>query len=356
MADLNRLGLTNYKQRDPEQDQIDLSKTARVVKEHKELYIIQNAEGTFKAEITGNLRYSAASRADFPAVGDWVEATVFDGELAIITRILPRLSVLERQSVAAYGDVQIIATNLDVAFIVQAADRDFNLNRLERYFVLAHNGGIQPVIIINKSDLLTKDQSEEIIKQINSRLHNPVLFMTSTITETGLEEVVNYLERGKTYCFIGSSGVGKSSLINRLLGDELLDVNEISDSTHKGKHTTTHRELLLLDNGSILIDTPGMREVGMTETGSGIEMTFDDIAGLAQSCKFNNCTHVDEPGCSVLQAIEEGTLSLDEYQNFKKLERQTEHFSSTVAEKRRKDKAFGKMIKEVLKDKKKKKY
>jgi len=306
MPDLSEFGLTSELLVQFESEKVDASSLARVVKEHKELYEIQNAEGTFNAEITGNMRYAAESREGFPAVGDWVEASIFDGGQAIIHKIMPRFSMLERQAVDSFGEKQLIATNINKAFIVQAVDRDFNLNRLERYFVIAYNGGIKPFIILNKTDLLPKEQILEIEHQVAERISNAPIFMTSIVSNQGLSEITDFLECGETYCFIGSSGVGKSSIINHLLGKELLDTEELSQATHKGQHTTTHRELILLENGSLLIDTPGMREVGMTESSSGMEMTFNDIADRAQNCKFNDCTHVDEPGCKVLEAIDEG--------------------------------------------------
>jgi len=356
MPELHALGMTQGLRKQFESKQIDISGIARIIKEHKELYVVQNEEGIFNAEITGNMRYVAESREDFPAVGDWVEASIFDGGQAIIHKILPRFSKLERQAVGSHGEKQLIATNINKAFIVQSVDRDFNLNRLERYFVIAHNGGIDPVIILNKTDLITDIQLSDICQQVVDRIKNAHLFMTSTVSNQRLNKVRELLSAGDTYCFIGSSGVGKSSIINYLLGEELLDTKEISQATNKGKHTTTHRELLLLENGSILIDTPGMREIGMTESSAGMEMTFNDISNLANNCKFNNCSHVDEPGCKVLEAIDEGALSYEEYENYKKLERQTEHFSASVADKRKRDKDFGKMIKEVMKNKKKNKY
>lgn len=356
MPDLDQFGLTEKLSEKFEQQETDFVNLARIIKEHRESYVIQNAQGEFNAEITGNLRYAAASRSDFPAVGDWVEATVFEGDLAIIHKVLPRFSLLERQSVGAYGEIQIIAANIDVAFIVQAVDRDFNLNRLERYFVIAHDGGIKPVVILNKTDLITEDQLDIIKEQVLERLHDATIFQTSTIANKGLAELEEYLEKGKTYCFIGSSGVGKSTIINFLMGANVLETNEVSESTNKGKHTTSHRELILMDNGSIIIDTPGMREIGITDSYTGLEMTFDEIVELASGCKFNDCTHTDEPGCQVLEAIECGKLSFVEYKNYKKLERQSEHFSATIVEKRKKDKAFGKMYKEVIKSKKKNKW
>jgi ribosome biogenesis GTPase len=353
---LEQLGLSEYLREQFRGEIQDEAHLARVVQEHKELYTVQNTSGTFRAEITGNLRYSAESRADFPAVGDWVEINIFDGDLAIIYRVLPRYSKLERQAVGAMSEKQLIATNIDTAFIVQALDRDFNLNRLERYFVIAHNGNIRPVIILNKSDLMDEPSVDSVKMELAKRLKNPIIYITSTFTGQGLDELKTSIERGKTYCLLGSSGVGKSSIINYLAGTNVLEVREISGLTKKGKHTTTHRELLVLDNGGILIDTPGMREVGVTESISGIEMTFSQIATLTSECKFSNCTHTDEPGCRVLEAIEDGDLSVEEFENYKKLERQSTHFSSTVAEKRKKEKSFGKMAKEVMKYKKKNKY
>lgn len=356
MPDLFTLGLTEVLKKQFESLQIDTSGIARVIKEHKELYVIQNASGEYNSEITGNMRFSAESREDFPAVGDWVEASIFDEGQAIIQSILPRFSMLERQSVGSYGEKQIIATNINTAFIVQAVDRDFNLNRLERYFVMVYNGGINPAIILNKTDLISEEQLLDIKQQVVNRMKNASIFMTSTVSTQGLDDIIDYLSIGETYSFIGSSGVGKSSIINYLLGKDELETKEISEATSKGKHTTTHRELILLEHGGVLIDTPGMRELGMTDGGSGLEMTFSDIVELAKDCKFNNCSHTDEPGCKVIEAIEDGSLSEDELENYKKLERQSEHFTSSVADKRKKDKAFGKKIKTVLQNKKKNKY
>jgi ribosome biogenesis GTPase len=334
----------------------DRNLLARVIQEHKESYIVQNSSGILRAEITGNLRYAAESRLDFPAVGDWVMINVVDSDNGIIYKILPRYSQLERQSVGTYAEKQLMATNIDFAFIVQALDRDFNLNRLERYFVMANNGNIQPIVILNKADLLDESSVTEIKAKVYERLNGPSLFVTTTMTCSGLDILKAYIKAGKTYCFLGSSGVGKSSIINFLLQEKQLDVKEISTSTNKGKHTTTHRELIVLENGGILIDTPGMREVGLTEGETGLEKTFSKINKLAEHCKFADCTHVDEPGCKVLEAIDEGIISLEAYENYKKIEKQEAHFSATIADKRKKEKSFGKMLKEVMKHKKKYKH
>lgn len=356
MDALTELGLSQRIRDLYHTQQVDLSNIARVIQEHKELYVIQNAAGIFQAEITGNLRYLAESRTDFPAVGDWVEVSVFDDDQAIIHSVLPRVSLLERQSVGSYGEKQIIATNIDFAFVVQAVDRDFNLNRLERYFVIVQNSDIEPVVVLNKTDLISEIELEDIKSKITARLHPANLMTTNIFSENGMEEIKQFLHSGRTYCFLGSSGVGKSSLINLLTGNNDLKTSEISESSSKGRHTTTHREIRILENGSILIDTPGMREIGVTENTTGVEETFKEIFQLAEKCKFANCTHTDEPGCNVLDAIDNGILDEDEFENFKKLERQSVHFSATIAQKRKKDKDLGKMIKDVLKNKKKNKF
>lgn len=354
--DLFQLGLNESLRKQFASQHVDIANMARVIKEHKELYDIQNEKGIYKAEITGNFRFMAEARSDFPAVGDWVEATIFDENQAIIHKILPRFSLLERQTVGAYGEKQLIASNIDKAFIVQAVDRDFNLNRLERYFVIVHNGGVAPVILLNKVDLISKRELNEIQEEVSSRLPNSLIFKTSTVFKDGLSELMTFLQKGKTYCFLGSSGVGKSTIVNCLLGEERLNTNEISDATSKGKHTTSRRELMLLEHGSILIDTPGMREIGMTDTNSGMEMTFNAIVELGKRCKFTNCTHTDEPGCQILEAINDGLISLEELANYKKLERQSARFSESIAEKRKKDKELGRMYKEIKKSKKRNKY
>lgn len=328
----------------------------RIIVEHKERYILQSSEGTFNAEITGNLRFSADSRADFPAVGDWVRYFKMDEQDAIIVEIVPRFSVLERQAVGKHGEIQLIATNIDCAFLVQAVGQDFNLKRLERYLSLCYSSSIEPIIVLTKIDLVTKNEVKSLFTQITKRFSKVPALAISSATNVGYSNLASYLRPFKTYCFIGSSGVGKSTIINHLKNEEVLKTNEISSSTNKGKHTTSHRELFVLPNKSIVIDTPGMREIGVTEQIQGIEMTFDDIAELAQLCKYSNCTHTNEAGCAVTDAIKDGRLLEEVYVNYQKLKREQEHFSSTVHEKRQRDKEFGKMIKDVKKQKKRLKF
>ena len=328
----------------------------RVVSEHKERYIVKTEYAEFEAEITGNLRFSAKSREDFPAVGDWVALTTYDSDFSIIHKILPRFSIIARQAVGQFGEKQIIAANIDYALLVQAVDRDFNINRLERYLTICYSSKVVPIIVLTKTDLINEQSKNEIIESINQRINNISVFAVSNETQEGYEALKLIIEKGKTFCMLGSSGVGKSTLLNNLSGRTIMKTDLISQSTNKGKHVTSHRELIVLKNGGILVDNPGMREVGIVDTAYGLEATFDIIFRLSQKCKFKDCTHTNETGCSVLEAIEKGEIGKASYENYLKMEREKAHFESTIAEKRRKDKEFGKIIKNYKKDMNKNKY
>jgi ribosome biogenesis GTPase / thiamine phosphate phosphatase len=325
----------------------------RISQEHKERYVVKTADGEYEAEVTGNLRYSAESRSDFPAVGDWVAISVCDSDFAIIHKIYPRKSVLERRAVAGFGETQIIASNIDFVFITNSVDRDFNINRIERYLTICNSAKAEPIILLTKTDLIEELQLGEIVSEINKRIKDILIIPVSNQTKSGYEKLNSILLKSKTYCFLGSSGVGKSSLINNLVGNEILKTGEISESTNRGKHVTTHRELVILENGSILIDNPGMREIGIVDTSGGLEATFEDIFKFAQDCKFSDCTHTNEKGCAVLEAVEKNIIDKDTYKNYMKMEREKAHFQSSVYEKRKKDKVFGKMVKEYEKHKRK---
>lgn len=328
----------------------------RVLSEHKERYIVKTPEQEYEAEIIGHLRYSAQERADFPAVGDWVAISEYAEEKALIHAVFPRTTLLERQAVGKHGEKQIIATNIDYAFIVQAVDRDFNINRLERFLTICNASKVQPIIVLNKIDLIDTTKVNNLTEQIKARIKNIPIIAISNTTKSGISELKAQMKKGKTYALLGSSGVGKSSLLNNLSGKKIMQTNAISTSTQKGRHITSHRELSILDNGAILIDNPGMREVGIADLNRGLEITFEKIQDLAQSCKFNDCTHTSEIGCAVLEALDNGELDESSYENYLKMEREKQHFEATVAEKRQKDKAMGKMIKQILKEKKSTKY
>lgn len=327
-------------------------KIARVVAQYRGKYRVSNNDREFWAEVTGKQIHAATSQLDYPIVNDLVNIVELGHGQAVINEILPRKNLLARKA-AGKDAVQPIAANLDAAFIVQAVDRDFNLNRFERYLTIVSATKITPVFLLNKTDLISAEELEEKIDRIKDRFSGIEIFTTSATTTNGIIGLRKALQKGRVYCFVGSSGVGKSSLINELLGKELLKTRMISTATKKGRHATTHRELFVLENGSMVIDNPGIREVGLADAGSGVNEVFDDISQLAKTCKFIDCTHTHEPGCAVLAALEVGELSDEKYDNFLKLKKEADHFAMSSLEKKRKDRNLGRMIKNVKKLKKK---
>ena len=292
---------------------------ARIVAEHKERYLARNIEGEYEAEILGNMRYTAKDRSDFPAVGDWVAISVYDADKAIIQHIFPRKNKLERTSVGKIAEKQIIASNIDFALILMAVDRDYNLNRIERYLTICHESKICPVIILNKIDLAEEEKLIEFQNEIKTRFKDVLFYSISNISGHGIENLMSIFENGKTYCLLGSSGVGKTTLINTLIDQKELKTGEISVFSERGKHVTTHRELFILPEGGVLIDNPGMREVGISDAKSGLNETFSDIHQYAANCRYANCTHLHEKGCAVLQALNEGLIDSEEYNNYVEL-------------------------------------
>jgi len=328
---------------------------ARIIAEHKGLYILRNETSEFSAKITGKMMFTASSIEDYPAVGDWVLITIVDVGQVIIRELLPRKTVLIRKS-AGKSDTQIIASNIDIAFIIQSPDRDYNLNRFERYLSLAESGNIKPVIVLNKTDLISASDIEIKLDELKTRFKNTDIYTTSTVTGKGIVDFKKNIKPGVTYCFIGSSGVGKSSIINMLISENLIKTGEISSYTNRGKHITTHRELFVLESGGLLIDNPGMREIGVVDSEAGIKNVFSEFHDLSKKCKFSNCTHMNEPNCAILEAINSGTLDKDKYDNYINLLKENEYNTLTKLEKREKDRKFGKFIKTAKKQIKKYKF
>ncbi|PTN08577.1 ribosome small subunit-dependent GTPase A [Mangrovibacterium marinum] len=348
---LEDLGYPNELEEYRREKQLEHFAVARVIAEHKERYMVQTADGEYEAEILGNLRFAAQSRADFPAVGDWVAIALYGDDKALIHAVFPRKSVLERQAVGKTGEKQIIAANIDYALIVQAVDRDFSINRLERYLTICHTAKVQPIIILNKIDLADEATVDKLLELVRKRIRGVPLLAVSNESGQGIASLQEYIRKGCTYCLLGSSGVGKSTLLNSLQGTQLMKTDDISAHSDRGRHVTTRRELRILANGGILIDNPGMREVGIADSEAGIGITFETIAELAQACKFKDCSHTAEAGCAVVAAVEAGELDRAAYENYCKMEREKARFESTLAEKRKKDKDFGKMIRNYKKGK-----
>jgi len=328
---------------------LDSFEIGRVIAEHRERYMVKTETHELDAELIGNLRFSARDRSDFPAVGDWVALAAYDKNKALIHAVYPRKTIIARTAVGKVGEKQIIATNIDYALIVQAVDRDFNLNRMERYLAICYESGVQPILVLNKTDLISKEELQYIRKKVEERFGSLSLVAISNETRFGFDELQKHISGGKTYCLLGSSGVGKSSLLNNLSGTSLMKTNSISLSTHKGTHVTTHRELIVLEQGGILIDNPGMREVGIADASEGFDRLFTDLLALAQKCNFKNCTHVHESGCAILQAVEGGQIDRSSYENYLKMLKEKDHFESSLIEKKHKEKTLGKVVKDYKK-------
>ena len=323
----------------------------RVVEVHAERYTVRMAHADCRAELTGNLRYSLEERAAFPTVGDWVAAVVCGEEQALIHHVLPRRSELARRSVSGRSERQVIAANIDVALIVQSADRDFNLNRLERYLTVVYGAAIAPVLLLSKTDLASESTLVDLRAAVRARHPALEVLGVNCLNPGGLEALAGRIEPGRTYCVLGSSGTGKSTLINALLGEERLATRAISDWNQRGKHTTSFRSLIVLPQGGILVDTPGMREIGGVDGPQALEIVFDDIHTLTQTCHFSDCRHEEEPGCAVRAAIEAGALDPGKLENYRRMEREMAHFEASASERRRKARSQGKMYKRILNEK-----
>jgi ribosome biogenesis GTPase len=325
---------------------------ARVTAVHKDSYLVRNENSEVLAELTGGFAYSAESSIDLPAVGDWALVQYHNADtFAIIHGLLPRKSFLRRKTPGKKIDYQMIAVNIDSALIVQACDFDFNLRRLERYLV--NEGHIEPILLLTKSDLFSPEKLEQRISEVRQANINCKVLPLSNVTGFGVDPVRQLLEPGKTYCMVGSSGVGKTTLLNRLIGSDLFETNTVRASDGKGRHTTAQRQLIALDHGAMVIDTPGMRELGNIGVSSGLEESFSDIWNLSKTCRFANCTHTQEVGCALLRAIENGTLVEDRYQSYLKLMKESEYNELSYAEKRRRDRKFGQFVKTAMKQHKK---
>jgi len=315
--------------------------------------VVQHAGGVIPAEVTGKLMFGAQSPLDFPTVGDWVQAQFLDDDaFAIIHAVLPRRSSLKRKTPGKRVEFQLIGANIDTALIMQSLDGNFSLNRLERYMVMAQQENIHPIFLLSKSDLASREQVDEITAGIRSRFEDLTMVLLSCHDAFGLEEIKALLEPAKTYCLLGSSGVGKSTLINCLLEKEQFATRQVREKDGKGRHTTTRRQLIMLPGGAMLVDTPGMRELGNIDVEKGLADVFDDIVHLAEECRYGNCTHTHEKGCAVLEALANGSITQGHYQNYLKLFKESEFNRMSYLEKKQRDKQFGKMVKSVMKNKK----
>ncbi|HSB08847.1 MAG TPA: ribosome small subunit-dependent GTPase A [Blastocatellia bacterium] len=301
----------------------------RVALEERGAYRLLTGEGELSARVRGKLRFDSESAADFPAVGDWVSVARRERDgLAQIHAVLPRRSKFSRKAAGGSSDEQVVAANVDTVFIVQGLDHDFNLRRLERYLVAAFESGAAPVVILSKADLCEDVENKR--SEAESVAPGTPVHAISSISGQGLDELDQYVLPGTTVAFLGSSGAGKSTLINRIVGEEIQKTAAVREHDSRGRHTTTHRELIVLETGGLLIDTPGMRELQLWDASGSLGEAFSDVQSIAAACYFSDCGHQNEPGCAVREALEDGSLDRGRYESYAKMEKEIEYLDSRM--------------------------
>jgi ribosome biogenesis GTPase len=323
----------------------------RVVLQHNRALMLYTAEGETQAETTGRLRYLARGAEDLPAVGDWVviKRTQDEEGQAKVHEILPRRSKFSRRAAGSETAEQIVAANVDTVFLVTGLDNDYNPRRVERYLIMAWESGADPVVVLNKADLI--EEAEERRLDIERVAPGVPVLALSAKRGVGIEQLLPYVGHGRTVALMGSSGVGKSTITNRLLGGEVQRTQEVRLSDTRGRHTTTHRELFLLPDGGLVLDTPGMRELQLLVSERGFRETFDDIENFAAECRFTDCRHEGEPGCAVREALESGVLDAERFANYRKMEAEMRHAATLVDQRKAQEEKS--RVKRIHRDQKK---
>lgn len=353
MNSIEKLGFNKWFLDKIETPKLDDYQIVRVINVNKNSFVVSNGIKDIYAELTGKFMFNSDSPLDFPIVGDWLYVQLFDDDsFAIIHEVLPRKSLLKRKTSGNKIEYQLIAANIDTAIIMQSLDSNFNLRRLERYLVIINDSNISPVIFLSKSDLIRIDETESKINDIYKIIPDIKIVAFSNNKLSDIENIKSHFTPCETFCLLGSSGVGKTTLLNNLIHQEQYKTQPIREKDGRGRHTTSRRELIVLENGAMIVDNPGMRELGIISIESGLDDTFTEIAGLANQCRFTDCAHIIEEGCAILKALEEGTISKERYQNYMKMYKESLYHKMSYIEKRQKDKKFGKYIHSVMKHKK----
>ncbi len=328
----------------------------RILREYRHRYAVFTTAGILDAEVTGTFRHEHPRQEDFPAVGDWVALVPVPGEeKGRIHAVLPRKTAFTRPDPGRTSEMQVMAANVDTVFLVSGLDGDFNLRRIERYLTMAYDSGANPVIVLNKCDL--EDDLPARITEVEGVAYGVPIHGVSSVSGVGLERIKGYALPGKTLVCLGSSGAGKSSLVNALLGNMVMEIGEVREDDSRGRHTTTHRELFPLPDGGLIIDTPGIRELQVSGSGENLQAAFEDVEALLGNCRFRDCTHSGEAGCAVEAALESGALDAKRFDAYQRLQREmayTERRQSEnyAYEERKRGKEFGKMYKRILSEKK----
>ena len=351
--ELNDLGWNSHFQRQLEEYGSDQGYIpARVARQNKNSYELLSEFGGLIAEVSGTFSFFAESSTDYPTVGDWVLINLIEEEQkGIIHKLLARKSSFVRKAAGMETDAQVIAANIDTVFVVVGLDRNFNLRRIERYITLIKKSNAKIVILLNKSDLC--DVVESKIAEVAEIAPEVPIIELSATCDKEFSQILGYLNHGETVTLVGSSGTGKSTIINRLLGEDLLLTQSTSDKVSQGKHTTTWREIVVLPTGGIIIDTPGMREVQLWADEDDLSVAFDDITALSKKCKFRDCQHGEEPGCAIRDAVRRGAIKEGHLANYDKMKREINFLSRRKAEREKLSKARGKRIAKFSRQKKK---